>query len=91
MFPSIESELPSMANVRLIEQAMKSLKQNVAIHLERESRLERFYMGWQQKWLLQCEQLRVRIESLEAQLSPWMVDQTEGPRLALVSHPEESV
>ena len=89
MFHSTKSELMDFPNVRLIEQAIKTLKQSVLSHLERETRLERLCLGWQQKWLSQCEQLRIRIESLEAQLAPWMTDRADGPRLAVISRHED--
>ena len=89
MFHPMESNSPSLPNVRLIETALKSLKQSVSSHLESETRLERMCLGWQQKFLSQCEQLRARIDSLEAQLAPWMNDRTDGPRLAVMSQHEE--
>ena len=75
---------------QLIEQAIKTLKQSVASHLEQETRLERMCRGWQQKWMTQCEQLRNRIETLEAQLMPWMTERAEGPRLAVISRSEDA-
>lgn len=90
MFHSSESEVSSFMNSRLIEQALKSLKQTIALHHEREQRLERLYSGWQQQWLSKYEQLRMQIETLEARLAPWMMDRTDGPRLAVVSHHEDA-
>ncbi len=86
---STESDCSSFPNVRLIEQALKTLKQSISTHLEQETRLERLCLGWQQSWLSQFEQLRTRVEKLEARLAPWMTDHVEGPRLALMLHQEE--
>lgn len=86
---STESECPSFPNLHLIEQALHSLKQSVSAHLEQESRLERLCMGWHQNWLTQFEQLRMRIDALEARLTPWMVERGDGPRLAMIAHHEE--
>lgn len=89
MLQSSESDCPSFSNIRLVEQAMNSLKQTVMAHLESETRLERIYLGWQQKWLSQFDQLRMQVEALESRISPWLVDSSEGPRLAVVSHHED--
>ena len=70
---SSESDCPSFSNLRLVEQAMNSLKQSVMAHLESETRLERIYLGWQQKWISQFNQLRMQIEAVEARISPWLV------------------
>lgn len=86
---STESECPSFPNVHLIEQAFKTLKQSVSTHLEQETRLERLCTGWHQNWMSQCEQLRMRIETLEARLAPWLTDRNDGPRLAVIAHHEE--
>jgi len=91
MFVLTESDRPAFSNVRLIEQAVTRMKQSVAQQLERESRMERLFSSCHEKWRIQCEQLRSRIETLEARLAPWMTERVEGPRLALVGHPEESV
>lgn len=88
MFHTISSD-SHFPNVRLIEQALKTLKQSVESHLEQETRLERLCRGWQQNWLSQCEQLHTRIDRLEAQLAPWMTNREEGPRLAVVSRHED--
>ena len=90
MFVPTESDCPSFPNVRLIEQALKSLKQSVAAHVEHESRLQRLCAGWQQTWLSQCDQLRSRIERLEAHLAPWMTERAEGPRLAVITQHEDA-
>ena len=89
MFYSTESDFPSFPNVRLIDQALKTLKNSVSTHLEHEARLERICSGWHQNWLSQFEQLRVRIENLEARLSPWMTERPDGPRLAMIPAHEE--
>ena len=86
----IESDCPTFPNVRLIEQALKSLKQSVASHVELESRLQRLCAEWQQTWMLQCNQLRRRIDTLEAHLAPWMTERAEGPRLAVISQHEDA-
>lgn len=83
------SDATHFPNVRLIEQALRTLKQSVETHLEQETRLERLCRGWQQNWLAQSEQLRNRIDKLEAQLAPWMARE-DGPRLSLVSHKEDA-
>lgn len=90
MFYSSESDCSSFPNVRLIEQALKTLKQSVSTHLEHETRLERLCQGWHQNWLSQCDQLRLRIETLEARLAPWMTERADGPRLAVISQQEET-
>lgn len=89
MSHSTESESSSLLNVDQIEQAIRTLKKSVSSHLECETRLERLCVGWQKKWLSQCEQLRIRIDSLEAQLAPWIAQPADGPRLAVVSRHEE--
>lgn len=89
MLLSSESESSSFLNARLIEQALHTLKQNIAAHLECETRLERLYLGWQHTWSSQIHQLRMQIEALEARLSPWITDGTEPPRLAVVSQHED--
>ena len=89
MLQSSDSEFSSFPKFRLIEEAMSSLKKSVSAHLECETRLERLYLGWQQKWLSQFNQLRMQIETLEARISPWMSDPADGPRLAVVSHHED--
>lgn len=90
MSHSTESDCSTFSNVRLIEQALKALKQSSAVHLEQDQRLERLYCGWQQKWLTQFDQLRIQIEMLEARLSPWMTDHSRGPRLAVISQQEDA-
>ena len=87
MFHPTESDSPIPQNMRLIEQALKTLKQNVSDH---ETRLERLSLNWHQTWLSQCEQLRNRIDTLEARLSPWMAERPDGPRLAVISHQEDA-
>lgn len=89
MYYSTESECPSLPKLHLIEQALNSLKQSVQAHLDQESRLERLCLGWHQNWQMQLEQLRMRIEALEARLSPWMIERGEGPRLAMINHHED--
>lgn len=89
MFYSTESACPSFPNVRLIEQALSTLKNSVSTHLEQEARLDRLCSGWSQNWMSQFEQLRHRIDELEARLSPWMVEPADGPRLAMIPHHEE--
>jgi hypothetical protein len=90
MFVPNETDGSSFPNVRLIEQAFKTLKQSVVAHVDHESRLQRLCLGWQQKWMSQCEELRIRIENLEARLAPWITEQREGPRLAVVSRNDEA-
>ena len=89
MFHTMSSDAAHFPNVRLIEQALRTLKQSVESHIEQEARLERLCRGWQQNWLSQSEQLRNRIDQLEAQLAPWM-DRDEGPRLSVVSRQEDA-
>ena len=89
MFQATESDFPTHSNINLVGQALKNLKHSVSMHLEQETRLETLCLFWQQKWLSQCEQLRNRIDSLEAQLAPWMTEPIDGPRLAVISHHEE--
>jgi hypothetical protein len=89
MFHSSESDRPSFSKMRLIEQAMKTLKQSVSEHLECETRLDRLYLGRQQTWLSQFNQLRLRVEALDASISPWITEKTNAPRLAVVSHHED--
>jgi hypothetical protein len=90
MFQSNEPDCSPFPNGRLIEQAFKSLKQSVTTHLEHESRLERYCLGWQQNWMSQCEQLKNRIEALEARLAPWMTEPVDGPRLAMISRQDDA-
>ena len=90
MSSSSESDYSSYPNLCLIEQALRTLKQSVSNHLEHENRLERLCQTWQETWSTQCEQLRLRLETLEARLAPWMTEQVGGPRLAVVSHQEDA-
>ena len=60
-----ESNPSVLPNVRLIEQAIRTLKQSVEAHIEYESRLKRMCSIWQENWFSQCDQLRNRIELLE--------------------------
>lgn len=91
MFVLTESDRPAFSNVRLIEQAVTRMKQSIAQQFERESRMQRLFNSSHEKWMAQSEQLRTRIETLEARLAPWMTEQFEGPRLALVAHQEDAV
>lgn len=90
MFVLTESDRPAFSNVRLIEQAVTRMKQSVAQQFERESRMQRLFTSSHEKWMTQCEQLRSRIEALEARLAPWMTERVEGPRLAVVDHEDET-
>ena len=90
MFYSTESDCPSLSSVRLVERALMTLKQSVATHLEHKTRLERLCVGWQKSWTSQCDELKYRIDVLEARLAPWMTDAAEAPRLAVVLHQEDA-
>ena len=57
---------------------------------EAESRLHRLFAVGQEKWLSQCEQLRSRIDLLEARISPWMTEPADRPRLAVIPRQDES-
>ncbi|WP_010588099.1 hypothetical protein [Schlesneria paludicola] len=87
MFRPTESDSPSVPNLRLIEQALKALKQNVN---DQETRLDRLCVSWHKTWLSQCDDLRNRIDTLEARLSPWMNERPDGPRLAVISQQEDA-
>lgn len=89
MLQSSESDFSSIPNSCLLEQAMYALKQTVSAHLECESRLERLYLGWQQRWFSQFSQIRMQIEALESRISPWINEASHAPRLAVVSHQED--
>ena len=89
MFYSTESDCPSYPNLHIVEQALRTLKQTISSHLEHQARLEKFCSGWQQNWLQQFDQLRIRIETLEARIAPWMTDRAEGPRLAMIPQHED--
>lgn len=89
MLSSSHPDNLSLPNVRLIEQALKNLKRCVSEHFEQEARFERVCVQWHQDWRMQFEQLRSRIDGLEARLAPWMIDHTEGPRLARLAPQEE--
>ena len=91
MFVPTESHGPSFSKIRLIDQAIKGVKQNLVAHLEKESRLHHLFAVGQEKWLAQCEQLRSRIELLEARISPWMTEPADRPRLAVIPRQEETV
>ena len=69
------------------ERALRSLKQSMATHVDRESRLCHVYGEWQETCLTRAEQLHHQIAELEARLSPWM-PRGELPRLAVVSRAE---
>jgi hypothetical protein len=90
MFVPTESQGPSFSKIRLIDQAIKRMKQNLVAHLEQESRLHHLFAVGQEKWLTQFEQLRNRIELLEARISPWMTEPADRPRLAVIPQQEES-
>ena len=89
MFVPTESHGTSFSKIRLINQAIKCMKQNLVAHLEQESRLHRLFAVGQEKWLSQCEQLRNQIEILEARISPWMSEPAERPKLTVISRQEE--
>ena len=85
-----ENSLMTFPDARLIEQALRTLKQSVQVQVETESRLQRLCTAWQGNWSTQCNQLHSRIEMLEARLAPWIADVTEGPRLAVISQHEDA-
>ena len=74
MFVPTESHCPSLSKIRLIDQAIK----------------HRLFAVGQEKWLSQCEQLRSRIDLLEARISPWMTEPADRPRLAVIPRQDES-
>jgi hypothetical protein len=71
------------------EEALRTLKQRVTNHIDRESRLCRVYGEWQETCLTRAEQLRQQFGELEARLAPWM-PRGESPRLAVVTRAEET-
>jgi len=71
------------------EEALRTLKQNVTNHIDRESRLCRIFGEWQETWLSRAEQLRHQVSELESRLAPWM-PRGETLRLAAVSRTEET-
>lgn len=71
------------------EQALMNLKQQVALHHDRQARLKRFYRESHEVWLCQAEQLRAQMQELESRLAPWM-RRIETPRLSVVNHGEEA-
>ena len=85
-----ENTFLTLPDARLIEQAIRTLKQSVQVQVESESRLQRLCSAWQGNWSTQCDQLRIRIELLEARLAPWIADVTDGPRLAVISQHEDA-
>ena len=89
MFVPNSTECPKFPGVHRMEQAVSRLTLGVAAHMERESQLQRLFAVCQEKWLSQFEQLRIRIETLEARLAPWMTDRDEGPRLAVIPPHDE--
>ena len=50
MFVPTESHCPSLSKIRLIDQAIKHMKQNLVAHLEHESRLHRLFAVGQENW-----------------------------------------
>lgn len=66
MFVPPHSDRPSFPSVQHMERALLRLKQGVSTHLERESQLHQMFAACQEKWLAQIDQLRLRIEMLEA-------------------------
>jgi hypothetical protein len=90
MFVPTTSDSPAFPSVHRMQQALSRLKRGVASHVEHESRLHKLFAVCQEKWLSQFEQLRTRIETLEARLAPWMTDRDEGPRLAVVPPQEDA-
>lgn len=90
MFVPTHSDCPAFPNVRQMENALLRLKQGVATQVERESQLHRLFATCQEKWLAQFEQLRTRIDALEARLAPWMTDADAGPRLTVVPTQEDA-
>lgn len=69
------------------EMALRSLKQTVTSHIDRETRLCHVYGEWQETCLTRTEQLRQQVAELQARLAPWM-PRGESPRLAVVSRTE---
>lgn len=90
MFVPPHSDRPSFPSVQHMERALLRLKQGVSTHLERESQLHQMFAACQEKWLAQIDQLRLRIEMLEARLAPWMTDASTGPRLSVVPQQEDA-
>jgi hypothetical protein len=90
MFVPTHSECPAFPTVRRMEFALARLKKGVSAHVEQESQFHRMFATCQEKWLSQFEQLRARIEALEARLAPWMTDREAGPRLAVVPPHEDA-
>lgn len=85
MFVPSDSRVPMMSSLQHMEQAVSRLMRGVATHIDRETRLTRMFAACQDQWMSQFEDLRSRIEALEARLAPWIRDQEDGPRLAVVS------
>ena len=89
MFVPSHANRPMFPNVQQMERALLRLKQGVTTHVERESQLHQMFAACQEKWLAQYEQVRMRIDALEARLAPWMnVD--AGPQLSVVPRQEDA-
>lgn len=71
------------------EMALRALKKDVTNHIDKESRLCRFYGQWHENWLSRAEQLRQQVNELEARLAPWL-PRDESLRLTVVTRSEEA-
>ena len=91
MFVPTHSDCQAFPGIRHMEFAILRLKESVAAHADKESLFYLKFAICQEKWSSQFEQLRARIENLEARLAPWMTERDEGPRLAVVPRSEEAV
>lgn len=83
-----DSVAPSPFVVRA-ELALRALKNDVTNHIDKESRLCRFYGQWHENWMSRAEQLRQQVNELEARLAPWL-PRDESLRLSVVTRNEES-
>lgn len=84
MYVPSHSPIPMASGLQKMEQAISRLMRGVAMHLDRETRLTRSFAVSEDRWSSQFEELRCRLEELEARLAPWIRDQEDGPRLAVV-------
>ncbi|RLS83448.1 MAG: hypothetical protein DWI02_00535 [Planctomycetota bacterium] len=94
MFVPFTTDHSFFPHGQLMQQLLSTLQRGVASHIKQETRLHRLFASCQEQWLTQSEQLRSRIEMLEARLAPWMVDRTERvgeqPRLVVVAPQDEA-
>lgn len=88
MLESVDETAVNAPFMDQAERALRSLKEHVTAHVDREARLCRVYGQWQETWLNRADELRQQFMELEVRLSPW-ISRLDGPRLGVVSQRDD--